>query len=156
VGVIFYLRVRTALAPRIGGCGRGFHFSPVGDPRIFKISNFDCFDPVQLNFRHPQSFGLAQYYPPLKSRTVALCGVHLTHQLCSFLGSSIHRALVIEFTSTLLKPAGNLKPDRCGATFHPRVWPRSGLDGCRRCGCGRVFAPLPSLEAVECQLACDV
>jgi hypothetical protein len=28
VGVIFYLRVRTALAPRIGGCGRGFHFHP--------------------------------------------------------------------------------------------------------------------------------
>jgi hypothetical protein len=82
---------------------------------------------AHLNSRQSQSFCLAQHYPPLKSYTVTLGGVHLTHQLCSSLGSSIHRALVIEFISTLLKPAGDLKPTRnpvgagVGATFHPRV-----------------------------------
>jgi hypothetical protein len=45
-GAIFHLRVRHAPAPRIGRCGRGFHFSPVGDPRISEILNFDGFDPV--------------------------------------------------------------------------------------------------------------
>jgi hypothetical protein len=69
---------------------------------------------AHLNLRQPQSFGLAQHYPPLKSRTITLGGVHLTHQLCSSLGSSIHHALVIEFTSTLLKPADDLKPGGCG------------------------------------------
>jgi hypothetical protein len=65
---------------------------------------------AHLNSRQPQSFCLAQYYPPLKSHTVTQGGVHLTHQLRSSLGSSIHRALVIEFTSTLLKPVGDPKP----------------------------------------------
>jgi hypothetical protein len=135
---------------------------------------------AHLNSRQAQNFDLARHYSPLKSRTVTLCSVHLTHQLHSSLGSSIHRALVIEFTSTLLKLAGDLKPTRnptgvaadgfkftstllkltgdlkptrnptgasTGATFHPRMWPRTGLDGCRGCGCGRVFikpAPNPS------------
>jgi hypothetical protein len=114
----------------------------VGDPRISKISNFDGFDPVRrLNFRQPRSFGLVQYYSPLKSRTITLGDVHLTHQLHSSLGSSIHRALVIKFTSTLLKPAGDPKPDGCGRGCDfspadvaaggfgrvPRVWLRTGF-----------------------------
>jgi hypothetical protein len=45
-GAIFHPRIRPAPAPRIDGCGRRFHFSPVGDPRISKISNFDGFDLV--------------------------------------------------------------------------------------------------------------
>jgi hypothetical protein len=136
--------------------GAGFIFHPWmtrGYPKfqILMVST----QSTHLNFCEPQSFGLAQYYPPLKSRTKTLCGVHLTHQLRSSLDSSIHRALVIEFTSTLLKPAGDPKPTRnlagagAGVTFHPRVWPRTGLDGCRGCGCGRGFvkpAPLPSLS----------
>jgi hypothetical protein len=155
VGAIFHPRVRPAPAPRIGKCGCGFHFSPVGDPRISEISNFDGFNPVShLNSRQPQSFGLAQHYPALKSRTVNLGGVHITHELRSSLGSSIHCALMIEFISTLLKPTGDPKPTRnsagagMSATFHPRVWPRAGLDECRGWGCGRIFvkpAPLPSL-----------
>jgi hypothetical protein len=45
-GAIFHLRVRPAPASLIGGCGHGFHFSPVGDPQISEISNFDGFDLV--------------------------------------------------------------------------------------------------------------
>jgi hypothetical protein len=96
---------------------------------------------VHLNFRRPQSFGLAQYYPPLKSRIIILGSVHLTHQLRFSLVYSIHRALVIEFTFTLLKPAGDPKSDgcRCGCDFSPmdvatdrfgrvsRVWLRAGF-----------------------------
>jgi hypothetical protein len=105
---------------------------------------------AHLNSRQPRSFGLAQQYPPLKSRTVTLRGVHLTHQSRSSLGSPIRRGLVIEFTSTLLKPAGDLKPTRnlMGVTFHLWVWSRAGLGGCHGCGHGRIFvkrAPLPSL-----------
>jgi hypothetical protein len=41
---------------------------------------------------------------------------------------------VIEFTSTLLKPVGDLKPTQnlvgAGATFHPWLWPWAGLGGC--------------------------
>jgi hypothetical protein len=88
---------------------------------------------VHLNSRQPQSFCLAQHYPPLKSRTVTLGGVHLTHQLRSSLGSSIHRAFVIEFTPTLLKPTGDPKPGGCdfspagGFGRVPRVWLRAGF-----------------------------
>jgi hypothetical protein len=82
---------------------------------------------AHLNSRQSQSFCLAQHYPPLKSYTVTLGGVHLPHPISSSLRSSTDRALVIEFISTLLKPAGDLKPTRnpvgagVGATFHPRV-----------------------------------
>jgi hypothetical protein len=47
---------------------------------------------------------------------------------------------MIEFTSTLLKSMGDPKPARnpagagAGVTFHPQVWPRVGLGGCRGCG----------------------
>jgi hypothetical protein len=49
---------------------------------------------------------------------------------------------MIEFTSTLLKSVGDPKPARnpagagagAGVTFHPQVWPRAGLGGCRGCG----------------------
>jgi hypothetical protein len=96
---------------------------------------------AHLNSSQPRNFDLAQHYPPLKSRTVTLRGVYLTHQLRSSLSSSIHRALVIKFTSTLLKPTGDSKPDGCerGCDFSPvgvatsgfvwvlRVWPRAGF-----------------------------
>jgi hypothetical protein len=39
-GAIFYPWVRLAPVPRIGGCERGFHFSPVGDLWISKILEF--------------------------------------------------------------------------------------------------------------------
>jgi hypothetical protein len=64
---------------------------------------------THLNSREPRSFDLTQHYPSLKSRTVTLGGVHLTNQPRSFLGSSVSRALMIEFTSTLLKSTGDLK-----------------------------------------------
>jgi hypothetical protein len=91
---------------------------------------------AHLNFRQPRSFGLAQYYPPLKSRTIILGSVYLTHQLRSSFGSSIHHALVIEFTSTLLKPTGGPKsiqnPVGAGTGVAtggfgrvPRVWLRA-------------------------------
>jgi hypothetical protein len=66
---------------------------------------------------------------------VHLGGIHLTHQPSSFLGAPIRHSLVIEFTSTLLKLAGDPKPDRnptgggVGATFHLQVWPRAGIAG---------------------------
>jgi hypothetical protein len=96
---------------------------------------------AHLNSCQPRSFGLAQHYPPLKSCTVTLGGVHFTHQPHSSLGSSIRHALVIEFTSTLLKLAGGLKPGGCrrGCNFSsvgvatcglgrvPRVWLWAGL-----------------------------
>jgi hypothetical protein len=37
-----------------------------------------------LNSCQSQSFSLAQHYPLLKSHTVILGGVHLSHQLCFF------------------------------------------------------------------------
>jgi hypothetical protein len=43
------------------------------------------------------------------SRTIILSVVHLIHQLCSSLSALIHRGFMIEFTSTLFKPAGDLK-----------------------------------------------
>jgi hypothetical protein len=70
--------------------------------------------PAHLNFSQPQHFGPAQQYPPLKSYTITLGGVHLTHQLCSSLGALIRRDLVIELTSTLLKSTGDPKLDGCG------------------------------------------
>jgi hypothetical protein len=103
---------------RLDGCERGCHFSLAGqirtrptnwrvrahvsfftrgDPQISKISDFDGFD-------------LAQQYPLLMSRTVTLGVIHLTHQPRSFLGAPIRRSFVIEFTSTLLKLVGDLKP----------------------------------------------
>jgi hypothetical protein len=108
---------------------------------------------AHLNTCQSRSFGLAQQYPPLKSRTVTLGGIHLTHQPHSSLGSPIRCGLVIEFISTLLKPAGDPKPTQnptgAGAIFHPRV----GLGGCHGCGRGWVFikhapntASLPSLK----------
>jgi hypothetical protein len=45
-GVIFHPRVRPTRILQIGGCGRKFHFSPVGDPRISKILDFDGFSPA--------------------------------------------------------------------------------------------------------------
>jgi hypothetical protein len=72
---------------------------------------------THLNSRHAPSFGLAQYYPPLKSRTVIIGGVHLNHQLRSSLSFSIHRAIVIEFTSTLLKPTDDPKPNECRCRY---------------------------------------
>jgi hypothetical protein len=110
---------------------------------------------AHLNFNQPRSFRLAQYYPPLKSHTITLGGVDLTHQLCSSLGSSIHRALVIEFTSTLLKPAGDPKPTRnpvgvaagvvAGAFRRvPRVWLWADF-----CQTHPKPAPLPSLPMTK-------
>jgi hypothetical protein len=100
---------------------------------------------AQLNSRQPRCFGLAQQYPPLKSHIVTLRGVHLTHQPRSSLGSPIHRGLMIEFTPTLLKPAGDPKPNRCGRRcdfspigvvvdefgWVPRVWLWVGF--CQTC-----------------------
>jgi hypothetical protein len=92
------------------------------------------------------------------SRTITLGVIHLTHQPRSYFGAPIRRGLVIEFTSTLLKPAGDLKPARnptgagVGASFHPWVWPLADLDGCHEFGRGRIFvkpAPLPSLKLMN-------
>jgi hypothetical protein len=69
--------------------------------------------PAHLNSRQPQSFGPTQQYFPPKSRNVTFGGVHLTHQSRSSLSVPIHRGLVIEFTSTLLKPMGDPKPGEC-------------------------------------------
>jgi hypothetical protein len=142
-GIIFHPRVRPAPAPRIGECGRGFHFSPMVTRRYPKFQILMAStESALLNFCQPRSFGLAQHYTPLKSCTVTICSVHLTHQLHSSLGSSIHRDLVIEFTSTLLKPVGDSKMDGCGrgCDFSPTG---VAADGCRQ-----VFiepAPLPSI-----------
>jgi hypothetical protein len=100
---------------------------------------------AHLNSCEPRSFGLAQHYPPLKSGTITLGGVHLTHQPCSSLGSSVRHALMIKFTSTLLKPARN----PTGVAFHLQVWPQVGLGGCHRCGCRRVFVK-PTLNLPRC------
>jgi hypothetical protein len=75
------------------------------------------------------------------SGTVTLDVIHLTHQPRSSLGALIRRGLVIEFTSTLLKPTGDPKPDECGRGcdfspsgviaggfgWVPRVWPWTGF-----------------------------
>jgi hypothetical protein len=96
--------------------------------------------PAHLN-SHQASFGPVQQYPILMSGTVTLDVIHLTHQPCSSLGALIRRGLVIEFTSTLLKPAGDPKPDECGRGcdfspsgviaggfgWVPRVWPWAGF-----------------------------
>jgi hypothetical protein len=37
------------------------------------------------------------------------------------------------------KPARNPAGAGTGVTFHPWVWPRADLGGCRGCGRGRVF-----------------
>jgi hypothetical protein len=45
----------------------------------------------------------------------------------------MHHALMIEFTSNLLKLTGDLKPTRnpagagAGVTFHPWMWPQAGF-----------------------------
>jgi hypothetical protein len=97
------------------GAGVGFIFHPWVTRGYLKFQILMVLIQLaHLNSHQARSFGLAQHYPPLKSRTVTLGGVHLSHQLLSSLGSSIHHALVIEFTSTLLKPAGNPKPSGCG------------------------------------------
>jgi hypothetical protein len=49
VGAIFHAWVRPAPASWIGGSGRGFHFSLVGDLRIYEISDFDGFGPANCN-----------------------------------------------------------------------------------------------------------
>jgi hypothetical protein len=74
---------------------------------------------------------------------VTLSCVHLTHQFCSSLGAPIRHDLVIEFTSTLIKSAGDPKSGKCGCEHGcdfspvgvtmsrfgqvPRVWPRAGF-----------------------------
>jgi hypothetical protein len=66
VGAIFHPRVRPAPAPRIGWCGRGFYFSPVSDPRISEISNFDGFDLVSP----PKYPSISKFWPsPIISPT---------------------------------------------------------------------------------------
>jgi hypothetical protein len=71
------------------------------------------------------------------SCTVILGGVYLTHQSRSSLSASICHDLVIKFTSSLLKPTGGLKLNRCrhGCDFLPtgvtadrfeQMWPRVG------------------------------
>jgi hypothetical protein len=144
------------------GVGAGFIFHPWvtrGYPKfqIFMVST----QSAHLNSSQPQSFGLAQHYPSLKSRIVTLGDVYLTHQSHSSLGSSIRRALVIEFTSTLLKPAGDPKPGGCGhgrgCKFSPagvavggfRQVPRVGF-----CQTRPESALLPSLGASSQALAC--
>jgi hypothetical protein len=112
------------------GAGAGFIFHPWvtrGYPKFQILMVLT--QSAHLNSRQPQSFVLAQHYPPLKSCTITLGGVHLTHQLHSSLGSSIHRAHVIEFTSTLLKPAGDQKLGRCGlgCDFSPVGVPTGGF-----------------------------
>jgi hypothetical protein len=85
------------------------------------------------------------------SCSVTLGAIHPTHQIRSSLGVLIRRGLMIEFTSTLLKPAGDPKPARnptgagVGATFHPRV----DLDGCHGFGRERVFVK-PALNLLRC------
>jgi hypothetical protein len=86
---------------------------------------------AHLNTWQSQSFSLTQQYTSLKSHTVTLADVHITHQPHSYLGSPIRYDIMIEFISTLLKPAGDLKPtrnpmdvDAC-VTFHPHhgwIW----------------------------------
>jgi hypothetical protein len=110
--VPFFTRGSDPHPPReSAGAGAGFIFHPLVIRGYLKFQILMVStQSAHLNFHQPQSFGLAQHYPPLKSRTITLDGVYLTHQLRSSLGSSIHCALVIEFTSTLLKPAGDPKP----------------------------------------------
>jgi hypothetical protein len=124
------------------GAGANVIFHPWvtrGYPK-FKILMFSI-QPAHLNFRQAPSFGTTQQYPLLMSRTVTLGDIHLTHQSRSSLGAPIRHDLVIEFTSTLLKPVGDPKPDRCehGCDFSPagvamggfgwvsQVWPRAGF-----------------------------
>jgi hypothetical protein len=63
------------------------------------------------------------------SCTVTLGGVHLTHQPYFSLGAPICRGLVIEFTSTLLKAAGDPKSVGCeyGCDFSPACVIASGF-----------------------------
>jgi hypothetical protein len=91
VGVIFLLWVRSAPVPRIGE--RRFYFLPVSDLRIYENLDFNGFNPpgLYLNSRQPQCFGPGQQYPPsplLKSHTVILDDIHLTHQSGSALRCS--------------------------------------------------------------------
>jgi hypothetical protein len=95
------------------------------------------------------------------TRTVTLGAVHLTHQPHSSLSALIHRDFMIEFTSILLKPVGDLKPTRnlvgadVGATFHPWVSPQTDLDRCHGFNHGWIFIkpaptqPLPSLVGLH-------
>jgi hypothetical protein len=110
------------------GAGAGFIFHPwviCGYPK-FQILMVSV-QPAHLNSHQARSFGPAQQYPLLMSYTITLGAVHLTHQLRSSLGALIRHGLVIEFTSTLLKSAGDPKPARnpmgadVGVTFHPQV-----------------------------------
>jgi hypothetical protein len=124
------------------GAGASFIFHPWVTRGYLKFQIFMVStQPTHLNSLQPQSFGLTQQYPPLKSRTITLGGIHLTHQPHSSLGALIRCGLVIEFTSTLLKLAGDPKPDECGhgRNFSPtgvavggfgrvlRVWPRTSF-----------------------------
>jgi hypothetical protein len=77
----------------------------------------------------PQSFSRVQQYPPLKSSTVTLCSIHLTHQPYSSLVALIRCDLVIKFIFTLSKPTNDLKPTQnptvtdVSKTFHLQVLP---------------------------------
>jgi hypothetical protein len=126
----------TGVDIRPDRCGRGCHFShagqtrtrptnrwlqarvsfsPVGDLRIFKISNFDGFDLVSP-LKYPS---ISKFWPsPIISSTQVSYG---NLRWCSsysptsfFSCSLIHHCFMIEFTSTLLKPAGDTKPGGCG------------------------------------------
>jgi hypothetical protein len=118
---------------------------------------------THLNSCQPRSFGLVQHYPPLKSRTVTLGGVHFTHQPRSSIDSSIRHALVIEFTFTLLKPVGDPKPAGCGrrCNFSPVSVTADGFERMPRVWAGFAKpAPLPSLigssQARKIKIICNV
>jgi hypothetical protein len=109
-----------------------FHFLPVSDPRISKILDFDGFGPA-----NPPKFPSGLKFWP--SPTISATHVPYRNPRCrlsylpprSSLGALIHRGLVIKFTSTLLKPVGDLKPDGCdcGCDFSP-VGVAAGGYGC--------------------------
>jgi hypothetical protein len=115
VGAIFHPWVRPTPAPRISGCGRGFYFSPVGDPWISEISNFDGFDLVNP----PKYPSVLKFWP---SPTISPTQVSYRNpRLCSSYSS-------ITFFSWFSNPPWPRDPNPTGAgagvIFHPRMWQR--------------------------------